>query len=116
MAWSVPWQLMGLSVAGDCGGYSIYTDRYKRKIAYPKSPPKDPPSQKQIDQRAAFRNAQASWKVLSAQQKQNLEDACRKTSIPLTGQNLYMHTIMVRDKDAYHTIERQSGITLPTPY
>ena len=116
MAWTVPWQLMGLQVSGDFADLTIYTDRYGRKVPFLKSPPKEPASAAQVASRNAFRLAQQSWMALSAQEKKDLEDACRKTSIPLTGQNLWIHTILKLDKDAYLTIQRQSGITLPLPY
>jgi len=116
VAYTVPWQLLGIGVAGDCGDITIYTDRFGQKVAFPKSPPKDPPSAAQVALRAKFKAAQASWSALTKDQKFALEEACRRTSIPLTGQNLWIHTIMKLDKDAYLTIQRQSGITLPTPY
>ena len=116
MAWTIPWQLMGLQVSGDFADLTIYSDQFGRKIPFLKSPPKKPASPAQIAVRTAFKEAQKSWAMLSDAQKKNLEDACRKTSVPLTGQNLWIHTITTRDKDAYLTIERQSGITLPSPY
>lgn len=116
MAWSIPWQVMGLQVSGDFADLTIYSDRFNRKVPFLKSPPKEPPSPAQVAQRAAFKAAQQSYMALSASQKATLEKACQLTSIPLTGQNLWIHTLMVRDKPAYLTIGRQSGLTLPTPY
>jgi hypothetical protein len=116
MAWTFPPNLIGIAAAGDCGDLTMYTDRFGQKVWFPKSPPKDPPSPAQASLRAAFKSAQQSYMALSAAQKKTLEDACRRTSIPMTGQNLWIHTIMKLDKDAYLTIQRQSGLTLPTPY
>ena len=116
MSWTMNPSLIGIACAGDCGDLTMYTDRFGRKIWFPKSPPKKPPSAKQAALRLEFKNAQASYMALSVSEKKNLEDACRKTSIPLTGQNLWIHTKMTLDKDAYLTIQRQSGITLPVPY
>lgn len=109
----LPIDVLGFAVAGDIGGYSLYTDRFGRKVAYPKSPPKEPPSARQVQCRSDFRNAQAAWKALTKQQKKDLEDACRRTAIPVTGQNLYISAILRHDKDSYLTIQRQSKITLP---
>lgn len=116
MAWTFPPALLGIAVAGDCGDLTMYTDRYGQKVWFPKSPPKKPASPKQIALRAAFKAAQGQYMNLTAEEKLNLENACRRTSIPLTGQNLFIHTVLTRDKDAYHTIQRQSGLTLPLPY
>jgi len=113
MAWAVPWQYMGVQVSGDVGDLTIYTDRFGKKVAFPKSPPKEPPSNLQTIQRNNFRTAQAQWMALSSEDKNSLEDACRKLSMPLTGQNLHMHTTMTLDFDAYETIQKQSGISLP---
>jgi len=113
MAYTIPWQLIGLQVSGDFGDLTIYTDRFGRKIAFPKSPPKEPPSAKQVALRSAFKTAQASWSALTAAQKKTLEQACHKTSIPLTGQNLWIHSVLTKDNSAYLTIEKQSGLTLP---
>jgi hypothetical protein len=114
MAWTVPWNLIAINVAGDCSGLSIYTDRYGKKIFYPFSPPKEPPSALQIIQREKFRLAQRSWASLSATEKETLELAVNRTSIPLTGQNLYMSAILRNDPESYETIQRQSGLTLPS--
>ena len=102
-----------MSVSGDVGDLTIYTDRFHKKVAFPKSPPKEPASPLQIIQRENFRSAQKSWSILTNPEKKNLEDACRKLSMPITGQNLYMHAIMVKDDEAYATVERQSQIMLP---
>jgi len=117
MAWSVPWNLLGLQVSGDVGGFTIYTDRFGRKTVFPKAPPEKPPSSFQLDVRRRFKSAQAAWSALSSEEKANLESACTKTSLPLTGQNLYLSIALKNDQDGRLTIQRQSGITLPEiPY
>lgn len=113
MAWTVPWNLMGIAVAGDVAGLTVYTDRFMKKVAYPFAPPKEPPSPLQVAQREKFRVAQLAWRNLTPEQKQSLELACHKTAIPLTGQNLYMSAQLRNDPDSYKTIEHQSGIPLP---
>lgn len=113
MAYTVPWSLVGIAVAGDCSGLSIYTDRFGRKTWYPFSPPKEPPSELQIAQRERFRLAQLAWRSLTADEKFTLEEATKRTSIPLTGQNLYMSAILRNDPESYETIQRQSGLQLP---
>lgn len=115
MAWTVPWQIIAMNLAGDIGDYTIYTDRFQQKVVYPKSPPKDPPSQMQVQQRARFKTAQAAWKMLSNAEKLSLENACRKTSASLTGQNLWISCSIRRDNSTLLTIERQSGVPLPKP-
>lgn len=113
MAWSVPWQFLGQQVSGDVGGFTIYTDMKRRKVVFEKSPPEKPPSQLQLAAQARFRQAHAQWKALPDQVKQDLENACRKLWIPMTGKNLKMHGDLMNDQAAIDTVSRQSGIPLP---
>ncbi|MCH7687828.1 MAG: hypothetical protein IH899_14285 [Planctomycetes bacterium] len=113
MAWSVPWNLLGLIVSGDVGAFTIYTDKHGRKTVFPKSPPEKPPSVDQIAQRSRFATAQAAWSALTDQEKADLEAACRKLSIPLTGQNLYIKVALTARQSAADTVASQSNIALP---
>lgn len=117
MAWSVPWNLLGLIVSGDVGAFTIYTDRFGRKTAFPKAPPEKPPSTDQLLQRSRFATAQAAWSALTDHEKAALEAACRNLSIPLTGQNLYIKVALTNRQSAADTVAEQSDIALPPiPY
>ena len=117
MAYTVPWQLMGIWVSGDVGDFTIYTDRFGRKVVFPKSPPKKPASKAQISHRARFKTAQSAWNDLSDSDKARLEEATLKSGIVMTGQNLYISVAMKNDQTALDTVSRQTGISLPTiPY
>jgi len=113
VARSIPWNLLGFGVSGDVGGYTIYTDRKFRKVAFPIAPPEKPPSPAQINLRARFKTAQANWKAETDQVKQELEEACRRASIVMTGQNLYIKVALKNDNDALQTLAKQTGTTLP---
>jgi len=113
VAWTIPWHLIGMQVSGDVGDFSIYTDRFGRKVVYPKAPPEKPPTAAQTARREAFKAAQQSWSALSSEAKANLEEACRVLSMPLTGQNLWISAVMRQDTTAYRTVAAQSGIALP---
>lgn len=113
MAWSIPWNLIGIEVSGDIGDLTIYTNRFGKKVAFPKSPPKKPPSPRQVFQRDSFRNAQAAWNSLTKQQKNNLEMAVLALSAPLTGQNLYISAVIRQSNNDLVTFEKQSQINLP---
>lgn len=114
MAFTVPWQLMGIWVSGDIGGLTIYTDKHGRKVAFPKAPPKEPPSPAQVHQRQRFQAAQAAWKSLSSEDKQQLETATIRGSIVMTGQNLFISVSLRNDNDALITLARQTNTQLPT--
>ena len=113
MAYTVPWQLMGIWVSGDIGGLTIYTDRFGRKVAFPKSPPQEPPSEAQVHQRDRFRRAQVAWKALTDAEKTQLEIASVRGSLVMTGQNLFMSVAMRDDNIALQTLAKQTDTILP---
>lgn len=115
MAFTTPAKFLGIWVAGDVDGFTIYTDKRGRITAFEKSPPEKPPSALQTRQRQRFRAAQRSWSLLSREERARLEEACRSASVPMTGQNLWIHTSLKADHNALDTLERQTGITLPRP-
>ncbi len=115
MAFTVPVNILGIQVSGDLGGLTIYTDRFGKKVPFPKSPPKEPPSPQQSHQRAKFAAAQKEWSTQTDQVKKDYEDLCRITNVPMTGQNLWIHTALRNDFTALETLQRQSGISVPSP-
>jgi len=113
MAWTVPWNFVGLEVSGDVADLTIYTDRFGKKVAFPKAPPKEPPTFNQMIQRQRFKDGQADWMALTDEEKANLELATKKVSAPLTGQNLWISSYIRNDSSDLETFERQSGVVLP---
>lgn len=106
--------LIGLRIQGDIGEYTTYTDRYGRKVVYYYTPPAKPPTAAQVRCRARFAYAHALWKNLTDQEKEALEDCSRALSLPMTGKNIYMSASLRQRNTQYLTLQRQSGITLPT--
>lgn len=115
MALGIPANIIGLIVSGDIGGFTIYTDRYARKVAYPKSPPKEPPTEMQVGCRNRFKAAQAQYMAFSAADKKLYEDLTKKASLCLTGQNLVIHVAMKHAFGLLDTLMHQTGITVPPP-
>lgn len=113
MALGVPPNALGMIVSGDVDGYTIYTDMKGRKVAFPQAPPKEPPSPMQISHRARFASAQSAWTALTPQQKATLELATDRTSLAMTGQNLYIAIALKSNPDLVRTLERQTDLTLP---
>lgn len=113
MAFTSPWDFLGVTVSGDLDGITFYTDKHNQKVAFPKDFPKKKPSVLQTAQRESFRLAQASWKNLTTDQQVNLEQSTQSVSAPLTGQNLWISAVMRRDNSDLITFEKQSGIPLP---
>lgn len=115
MAYTVPINILGLQVSGDLGDLTIYTDRFGKKVAFPKTPPDKPPTSQQNHQRARFFLAQEEWFTQTEQVKKDLEDMCRLGNVPMTGQNLWISVALRGDFAAYKTLQNQTGITVPNP-
>jgi hypothetical protein len=98
---------------GDCGGFTIYTDRFGRKVFYKKAPPKEPASPLQRHHRDRFRDAVFAWKLLLDDEKRQLELAVHRASLCLTGQNLYTSCALRHDEAVYMTIADQTHTNLP---
>lgn len=107
--------MLGLIVSGDIDGITIYTDRHGRKVAYPKSPPEKPPSPLQTFQRTRFKDAMTSWRNSTQQSRTDYEAVSLKTSLSMTGLNLWLHFSLKGRSPALATLSRQAGITLTMP-
>ncbi len=102
-------------VSGDVSGLTIYTDRYGRKVVYPKAPPKEPPTNLQIAARARFAAGQAEYMSLTASQKADYERLVQIATLAMTGQNLFIHVAMKHTAAMLATLMLQTGITVPQP-
>ena len=115
MALGIPANAMGLIVSGDVDGLTIYTDRYGRKIAFPKAPPKEPPTQPQAALRARFRAAQAQYMALSFTDRSEWERLACRANLSMTGQNLLIHVAMQNAFSMLATLMNQTGVTVTPP-
>jgi hypothetical protein len=115
MALAIPPAFIGTQVSGDIAGYTLYTDRKLRNVAFPRHPPKVPRSVLQARQRARFAFVQSSF----ADQPQHVQEAWERASLTMslqmTGRNLYTAMAFRQDEPLRQTLERQSGETLPMP-
>lgn len=115
MAYTVPADLLGLVVSGDLGGMTIYTDRFGKKVYYPKAPPTKPPSPLQVIQRGRFRLAQADYMQLPSADKRAFELLAQRASLCLTGQNLFIHVALDHDYVFLDTLQHQWKVNVPDP-
>lgn len=114
MAKTFPPHLLGLWVSGDIGPLTIYTDRHGRKVFYPRSPPKEPPTARQVLQRERFKQARSDWNALSREDKERLELASNRCNLCMTGQNIWLTAALTGNTGWYETLGRQAHLTLPT--
>lgn len=115
MGFGIDPNLWGIAVSGDIGPLTVYTDRFGKKVAYPKSPPKEPASPLQIQQRNRFRAAQAEYTSLDAQEKKDYETLTLRASLPMTGQNLFIHVALRDSFELLKTLQRQWKVTVTPP-
>lgn len=115
MAFTYPIAMLGCTVSGDVGPYTVYTDRFGKKVWFPKSPPKSKPTELQLAVRRRFTTAQHQYMQLSAAEKKLWESLTRKANLCLTGQNLFIHVAMMWTFAMLATIQHQTGITVTPP-
>ena len=107
--------LLGFVIWGDLGPTTIYKNRKKKVVVFPKTWPKEPPSPAQTIQRDQFRNAAAAWRSLSSLWRAQWELATRRASLCMTGYDLFVHWHLLHDDTAIETLERQTGTALLPP-
>ncbi len=115
MGLGIPASILGLIVSGDIDGLTIYTDRYGRKVAFPKAPPKEPPTDFQVYYRNRFRIAQRNFMALTIMEKVDYESLAKAASLCMTGQNLFIHVSLKHTFALLDTLQSQTGITVVAP-
>lgn len=103
------------SISGTMGRIVFYT-RWKNVYARIYAKPRNPDTEKQRANRALFRDAMISWKVLSAEQKESYNLRARR--LPMTGHNLFISEYMKkhfaqRVNAATETVSRSNMRVLP---
>ena len=115
MALGVPANVLGLMVSGDIGGFTLYTDRYGRKVIFEKAPPTKPASVLQALQRGRFRSAMINWKAETQAVRDDWENVSLKAALCMTGLNMWLHFSLKGTAAGLATFSRQTGITLTMP-
>lgn len=105
--------MLGFSCTGDLGPWTLYTSDRHQIVYYPRMPALNPPSPKQLTQRASITAAAASWRALSNADRTAYETASRRASLKITGYNLWVYLKLTDRRDVVDTIARQTGVTLP---
>jgi len=103
---------LGWNTQGDLGPWTFYTSKRKGLVWFIKAPPLEPPSPMQIHQRNKFRLVAATWRSLSAEQRNNWSLAARRAHLQITGYNLFTYYLTRNDPAVVRTIEQQSRVDL----
>lgn len=115
MALGFPASIIGLMVSGDIDGITIYTDRHGRKVNYKKAPPEKPASVLQAAQRGRFRDAMTNWKAAGEAVQVDWENASLRSSLCMTGLNLWLHFSLKGSAEGLATFSHQTAIALNMP-
>lgn len=115
MAETIPWDFLAINASGDLGAFTCYTDRFGKKIWYPKTPPETPETPGQRQQRDRFAAAVANWKEAEQATREAYEAVSLAASLMMTGHNLWVSLSFSQDDQARVTLVRQTGIEIPLP-
>lgn len=103
---------MGFRPTGDLGPWTFYTDKRGTPVWFIKAPPTKPPTDRQLHIQGMMAEFARNWTSLPKETKMNWERASKRTSLKLTGYNLYQWWRWRKNRRVIETIEKQSGITL----
>jgi hypothetical protein len=103
---------LGLYPAGDLGELTLYTDRDRQVVCYPRAPPTRPPTFMQQRQRRIWSAAAESWRTEPAEIKTNWDKLCRRNGIPLSGHQLYMRLKTTIQRESLTVLAARAGIAL----
>jgi len=104
--------LIGFNPTGDLGPFTIYTSKRMGTVWFTKSPPLEPASERQTHYRNRFRFAARAWKLLTPDERENWNEACRRCHLYMCGYCLFVWYQLKRDRPTLATIERIAGISL----
>ena len=104
--------LCGISLQGDIGPYTTYTNKQHKLVVFPRAPPDKPATPEQLVYRNAFRAAASAWQQLTGEQRRAYQAAASAAHARCTGYNIWVYYQMRNDNAALDTLERQTGIIL----
>lgn len=115
MAKAIPWDLLGLVVSGDIGDFTLYQNKNRKVVAFPRTPPQVPRTPQQQVIRDAFRQATINWKAADPALKAAYETVTKRLSMCMTGLGLWIHFSFYQNASELQTLTKQSGISLQLP-
>jgi hypothetical protein len=107
--------LIAIRIDGDALGFTWYTKKGYRKVAYPTAPPRNPPNARQLAARARFAAAAKEYAALAAVFKNGYKGAVQKLSLAMTPASLYISLYLRASYQQYVTLVNQYGKPLRRP-
>jgi hypothetical protein len=105
----------GIDLAGDIGPLTVYTNRNRKLVAFPRSPPKEPPTPSQVRQRNRLSLAVQRWHLLPQATRDAWTGLATAIAIVMSGYNLYIGLSLNPDDDALATACNKTGIQVTPP-
>ena len=103
---------LGFSAQGDLGPYTCYQSKRRQLVVYAKAPPKEPPSTKQLWERAKWKAAASLWRTSTPAIRAAWTLAARRAHLTITGHNLFIFFYTTNRAAIIRTIQSQTGINL----
>jgi hypothetical protein len=107
--------MFGVEFSGDIGDWTCYRTKHGHPTFFLRAPPMEPPSPSQIVQRNRFKTAQHNWKLQTATVKRNWELLTLKSSLCLTGQNLWISCSLNDQSPLVAYLSAKAGVTVSSP-
>jgi len=103
--------MLGFRPTGDLGDFTLYTNRRNKTVIFLKAPPRKPPSETQLQQRARWSVIAAGWQSLPDARRHAWLRAARAAGLSIGGYNLFVWYACNPDPAVLATICRRAGIT-----
>lgn len=104
--------ILGLRVSGDLAGFTYYTNRRGRTVAYLAAPPLRPPTPAQLVWRGRWRTAMANWRSLPPSARTAYRAVCDYYGLCMLGHNLWLHLCLGTRTELWFSLQRGSRISL----
>lgn len=107
--------LIAFNISGDLGGYTFYTNRNRKTVAYPARPALCPPSDPQKQLRGRFAVAMLAWKALPLADQSAYNECCDSLCLCMWGANLFTYLALTDPGVLRETLSKQLDISLTPP-
>ena len=111
----IPWRWIALDLSGDVSDWTCWTTRRGKITVMPRSPPKKPPSQRQIRERKRFSDAIAAWRQLPDDEKEKWYLLCLRAGLCMRATSLWVALSLRPDPEALNTLCAMTGISVDHP-
>lgn len=108
--------VLGWTVQGDLGGWTMYTSHRRSLVFYAKAPPLDPPSYGQSLIRLNFSNAAAQWSILTDEERMSWREANQLIQSRITPYNLWLAVALKDTDQRFESLQRTTQLPLKKPW